>query len=244
MSKWRETRSLLLGRIQAGELAPGDRLPPEPELSAQLNVSRATLREALRALAEEGYVTRKSGAGTRVASLSRLRNVLNSNYALADLIRTTGKEPGTRGLRIHVTPAGGEVADALGIDPEEEVVSIERVRTADEKPLVLASHYLPYSLANIEQVTNLRLLGRQSIYEVLAHRPETVVARGLAKVTPAKASGSIAEKLEIPKGSLLMHLWQVDYSESGIPVLLSSEYFLSDAFEFTILRSGPGAVAP
>lgn len=54
-------------RIRAGEWAPGDRLPPERELCHELDVSRATLRQALGALERRGLVTRQQGRGTFVA---------------------------------------------------------------------------------------------------------------------------------------------------------------------------------
>ncbi len=50
------------GRIHRGELGPGDRLPPERELAAQLGVSRDRLREALLALEADGYLVAKRGA--------------------------------------------------------------------------------------------------------------------------------------------------------------------------------------
>lgn len=52
----------LRGRIHQGALGPGDRLPPERELAAQLGVSRDRLRDALAMLERDGYVVRKRGA--------------------------------------------------------------------------------------------------------------------------------------------------------------------------------------
>jgi GntR family transcriptional regulator, transcriptional repressor for pyruvate dehydrogenase complex len=52
--------------IRQGQLRPGDRLPSERELSEQLQVSRASLREALRALEIAGIVAAKQGGGTYI----------------------------------------------------------------------------------------------------------------------------------------------------------------------------------
>ena len=54
--------------IETGQLRPGERLPSEAELSKQLGVSRATLREALRLLEEEKIVIRRHGVGTFINS--------------------------------------------------------------------------------------------------------------------------------------------------------------------------------
>lgn len=55
--------------IVSGQLAPGDRLLPEPELAAQLGVSRNTLREAVRALIQANVLDVRRGDGTYVTSL-------------------------------------------------------------------------------------------------------------------------------------------------------------------------------
>ena len=59
----------LLGLIQSGNLKPGQKLPPERELSTILDVSRPSLREALRALSLLGVVNIRQGGGIYVSSL-------------------------------------------------------------------------------------------------------------------------------------------------------------------------------
>lgn len=56
------------GLIERGELRPGDRLPPERELAAQIGVSRPTLRTGLRSLATMGVVRSRQGAGTFITA--------------------------------------------------------------------------------------------------------------------------------------------------------------------------------
>src|SRR5581483_9202285 len=56
-------------RLAAGEFAVGQKLPPEPELMAQLAVGRTTIREAVRALAHAGYLDVRQGDGTYVRAL-------------------------------------------------------------------------------------------------------------------------------------------------------------------------------
>ncbi|MGH9060469.1 MAG: FadR/GntR family transcriptional regulator, partial [Acidimicrobiales bacterium] len=51
----------LLSAIKLGVVAPGERLPPERELASRLNVSRLTLREAIRSLQEAGWVVSRRG---------------------------------------------------------------------------------------------------------------------------------------------------------------------------------------
>jgi len=56
-----ETMERLLTAIRLGAVAPGERFPPEREFATQLGISRITLREALRALQQAGYVESRRG---------------------------------------------------------------------------------------------------------------------------------------------------------------------------------------
>jgi len=62
-----EVITQLKAMICGGELAPGDRLPPERELAEQLGVSRSSLREGIRTLTLLGVVETRHGSGTAVA---------------------------------------------------------------------------------------------------------------------------------------------------------------------------------
>src|SRR4029453_16663330 len=76
------------GGLPAGARPPpGPRLPPEPELAAELQASRATLREALRTMELEGLLRRRQGSGTFVAEHPRMANSLDVNFGVTDAIR-------------------------------------------------------------------------------------------------------------------------------------------------------------
>jgi DNA-binding FadR family transcriptional regulator len=66
-----ETVERLLQAIRLGVVGPGERLPAERELAARLGVSRVTLREAIRAVADAGYVESRRGryGGTFVVAV-------------------------------------------------------------------------------------------------------------------------------------------------------------------------------
>src|SRR5438309_7340880 len=72
-------------RITADQLAVGTQLPSEPKLAAELGVSRATVRDALRALEQEGLVRRVQGSGTYVAH-PRVPNSLDMNFGVTAAI--------------------------------------------------------------------------------------------------------------------------------------------------------------
>ncbi|MEV5507335.1 FadR/GntR family transcriptional regulator [Streptomyces orinoci] len=74
----------LRNQITSGEWPVGSRIPTEPELVEQLGVARNTVREAVRALAHNGLLDIRQGAGTFVVATSELAGVMNRRFAQAD----------------------------------------------------------------------------------------------------------------------------------------------------------------
>src|SRR5919206_4503842 len=126
-------------RIDRGEFPAGTRLPSEPELAAELQVPRATLREALRAMELEGLLRRRQGSGTFIAEHPRMANSLDVNFGVTDAIRAAGMTAGIARARHWVEPAPAGEAALLELEPGQDVVVVERVRTAEGKPVV-SSH--------------------------------------------------------------------------------------------------------
>jgi GntR family transcriptional regulator len=226
-------------RIDRGELPAGTRLPSEPELAAELRVSRATLREALRAMELEGLLRRRQGSGTFVASHPRMANSLDVNFGVTDAIRAAGMTAGIAHRRHWVEPASPGEAALLELEPGQDVLVIERVRTAEGKPVVLSRDLFPSRLvAGHPQAVEAML--ERSIYDVLERDLGIVIHHGVARFRPVRADYSVAGRLGVPRGELLLYLWQVDYAQDGTPVISSHEFHLADAFDFTVVRRGPG----
>jgi len=72
--------------IESGAWSVGSRIPPELELMQQLDVSRNTLREAIRALVHAGLLQTRQGSGTYVCSSSTLGAALQKRIQKANLI--------------------------------------------------------------------------------------------------------------------------------------------------------------
>lgn len=66
------------GLIDKGQLAPGDRLPPERELASMLSVSRASVRQAISALEAQGIVEIRHGEGTYILEAAATDEVIES----------------------------------------------------------------------------------------------------------------------------------------------------------------------
>lgn len=230
-------RDDLLSRIASGTIPPGSKLPPEPELAEEMGVSRPTLREALRSLEEDGFVTRTSGAGTYATHRPRLRNNLDVNFGVTEAIRAAGMEPGTSQSALHTGGASDEEAASLDLQPGDPVARLERVRTADSTAVVFSVDVVSASRVMALELTSMPLDG--SVYELL-ERHGTPVEHGVVSIEPVRADRGLAKRLDVKNGAPLLYLRQVDYGREGDPLLLSHEHHLAEAFEFTVVRRGPG----
>jgi GntR family transcriptional regulator len=233
-------RERLGARLAA--LRPGDRLPAEPQLADELDVSRPTLREALRSAEDAGLVVRRPGVGTVKTHRPPLANDLAVNIGVTELIEEHGLRPGTRQAAVQLRDATGEEADRLDLGPGDRVWVIDRVRTADEEAVVDSCDLIPEALLSSEEPTAEELTAG-SVYGFLSDKGHEV-RHGVASIHPVTAGAALARRLGVKRETLLLRLVQVDYDVEGAPVLLSIEHHLPNAFEFTVSRRGPGTGAP
>jgi DNA-binding GntR family transcriptional regulator len=227
---------LLRERVVAGEFGAGDRLPSEPELARELGVSRSSLRAAITLLEEDGLVWRRHGSGTYVTDRPPLRNDLSRNFGVSSMIESMGLEAGSVEESCGPEGAPAPVASALGIDVGEQVSVLRRVRTAGGRRVVDVTDWCPPAIIAPDEM---RDVGGGSIYSALAARGMTV-HHGVSTITPNAATGTVARRLGVPRGSLLLTLFQVDSTADGVVVLVSEEHHLADAFEISVYRRGPG----
>ena len=232
-------QSELSQRIDEGVFPAGARLPSEPLLATQLGVSRATLREALRSLESEGRLRRTWGSGTYVAERRRLPNSLDLNFGVTEAIRAAGMEPGTQHAQHWLEPVSSGEALRLGLEPGQDVLIVERVRTADGTAVVFSRDILPGWIVGTKAGAGDAML-RRSIYDVLEKDLGIVIDHGVASFRPVRADGTVAQRLGIRRGEMLLAIWQIDYDEEDRPILSSHEYHIADAFDFSVVRRGPG----
>jgi len=223
-------RDELLAELLDGTHPSGVKLPNEDELAERFGVSRATVREAVGGLVEAGYLARRHGSGTYVAGTLPRRHALDMSVSYLAMIRDAGMEPGLVVLDQSEHPAGEEEAEALRVNPGEALLRVERIRTADGRPVVYSVDRL--ALSHVADG------GRQldaSLYSVLAKGGHAV--RGAsARLRPVVADRRLADLLEVEPDGALLRIDQVDFDGDGHPVMLSAEWHVADAFELHINR--------
>lgn len=226
-------------RMLSGELVAGARLPSEPDLARSLGVSRSSLRAAIALLEADGVLRRLHGSGTYVTDLPQLRNDLSRNFGVSEMIAATGLKPGTARTRTALEPAPVDVAAAFAIPLGSPLSVLWRVRTAGARSVVESTDWCQPEVLSPRELSALK---GGSVYDALAAQG-LAIHHGVASISPTIAAGETAKHLNVPPGSLLLTLFQVDSTALGEVVLVSLEHHLADAFRFSVHRRGPGDLA-
>src|SRR5687768_15733169 len=121
------------------------KLPSEGQLAKRFNVSRATVRDAVRALVEAGYVTRRRGSGSYVTERRRMPHGLDSTLSYLAMIESAGVRAGMRVLEAAFEQCRAD-AGPLQLNPGDTVLVVERVRTADDRPVIYSHDRIPARL--------------------------------------------------------------------------------------------------
>lgn len=163
--KYLEIQNLLLQRIKNGDYQEGQLIPKEVDLAEQLNVSRPTVRHAIRNLVQGGYLERRKKRGTIVTQTKIKQQFTHVIESYNTEIQNNGLVAKTQVLNFSTEKASEEVAEALTIKPNTEVYKLVRLRSADNKPVVFVVTYLP-----IAQLPDLQKIDftHHSLYSELA----------------------------------------------------------------------------
>lgn len=223
--------------LESGSFAPGQKLPSENEIAHQLNISRVTLRTALQKLELLGYVDRKRGVGTFVLGSHKkhMDAGIERLVSISDVMRQRGHIPGTREIVVAAENADELIASQLQINVGDPITVISRVRTMDGTPLIYDNNIFPATIVP-QDVTPIKL--GDSLFAYILKTKKLDVTHAVARLVPAMADDFLAEKLEIPKGTLLIRLVQTHYiKENDSPVWQATLSFPDSKFNWYIVRT-------
>jgi GntR family transcriptional regulator len=230
-----QTQQHLLSLIENEVYQPGQQLPSEADLAAQLGISRPTLREALLYLEQEGVIVRKHGVGTFVApgyghrlesGLERLESILSS-------AARQGMATQMRGLSVEQMPADEELAERLGVAPDTPLTCVRRAIVVKRRP---AAYLVDYSPVTVLPPEAIGASFGGSVLDLLVQQNGIRVCESLAEIIAINADVLLAEQLEVEPGQALLLLAETLFTDDHTPIEFSRNYFLPDLFRFHVLR--------
>lgn len=206
----------ILNAIRDNVYKPGDRLPSEPDLASQFNVSRNSLREALNSLAEQGIIYRQRGIGTFVSPQSKtlLTADLINMVGTSSMIKAQKKTPGQLNFKFQLEQPSKKVSEGLQIPQTSKVMHVSRVRTADDVPVILSDEYFPNDIKGLDYgLEKYREYPNWSIYD---HFRESgyEFQYAIVNIHAVSADSHMAQSLKVDEGTPLLGLEQAHYSHA------------------------------
>lgn len=211
----------------------GERLPSEPELAKKLGVSRATLREAMRAFEAQGVIRRRQGSGTfvvgQVSVIDAGLEVLESIETMAERL---GLEVSVSDLNVDTFAADHEHAKALNVNTGARLTRVRRVMREENRPVAYLVDTLPEDVLKLEQ---LPANFKGSVLDFLLNRGDKLnLSR--AAISAIGATADVAKPLEIQRGDVLLYFSAQLFNIAGKVVDYSTSYFIPGYFNFYVNR--------
>jgi GntR family transcriptional regulator len=221
----------------------GERIPGEPQLAAEIGISRPTLREAIRMLVSDGLLDRRHGIGTFVVRVPapRIERGIDELFSLSTAIEQLGYAPATGEHAVAMEAGSVTVADELRRARGTQVVHLTRVRLADGRPVILCDDYFVADLVpglTPEQIDG-EVVSLGSLYGWFDQHLSLPIDSALTHIEPVAASATMAKALNVPTGAPLLRLRQTHYTANGTPVLYSENVHNSNVIQFHVQRRRP-----
>ncbi len=209
--------------MEQGAINPGDALPSERDLAAELGVSRVTVRKALRRLVEEGLLIQQRGAGTFVAS--RVDQPLSKLTSFTEDVSSRGMSPGVTWLDRSTGTAMPEEALALNLSPGAKVSRLYRIRLANGNPMCVEQATLPRHMLPDPTVVE------TSLYATLAKLGRHPV-RALQRLRAELLNMEHARLLQVAPGTPCLYIERRSFLAEGHPVEFVRSHYRGDSYDF------------
>jgi GntR family transcriptional regulator len=219
-------------RISRGEYPPGSQLPSESELSRELGVSRVTVREALRVLAQENLLVKAQGRGTFVAENALAKQPARTFTGYLEDLYDQLERVSIKQIETTRVPVTDEIRSILALgEDEKEVVRIKRTRYVDEEPYAFTINVLPLDIGKYLNQENLKA---SPLVRILEEDLKIQITDAHETISAAAADTEIANSLGIAFLSPVMHVRRVLFTLEETPLQMVDSFYRADKFRYSV----------
>jgi len=222
---YRRLKTALGEAIASSLLKRGAVIPSERTLSAELDISRVTVRKAIDELVADGLLNRRHGAKTIVSS--RLEKSLATMTSFSEDMRWRGLQPGCIWISREICRPSPAEMMALGLSASDQVARLKRIRTADGTPIAIETAALPARfLPRPEEVGD-------SLYEALDAQGSMPV-RAIQRMQSSPIGQEDARLLKAPGDISLLVVERRCFLADGQIVEFTETRYRGDVYDFVV----------
>lgn len=203
---WQQIHDDLVRRLDAGEFVRS--FPSELDLADQYEVSRQTVREALRRLRAAGVVRGERGRTSRLTDPAEIDQPLGTLYSLFFSVEAAGQEQCSVVRQLKLI-ADGVVSDRLGLEGSTPLIYLERLRLAGGAPLALDRVWLPASVARPLLEADFT---RTALYAELRERCGVGLTDGEERLRAVVATNAEKQLLDLPAGVAVLSIERIGFN--------------------------------
>lgn len=227
---YHQLKASILKDIEAGRWRAGEQLPTEDALIARFRVSKITVRQALRELAQMGYIRREQGRGTFVQG-PPLEEGPRELRSFTSEMRSHGLKATSQVLEQGIGAAPEDVARHLALEEGAQVFRLQRLRFADAEPMGIQTAYVPIALAPGIEALNFT---DASLYEVLASRYGLFPATARETHQAVAVPDDVAPLLRAEAGSPALKAERLTLLADGRPLECVQSVMRGDRYKIVL----------
>jgi GntR family transcriptional regulator len=221
---WYQLSQQLRADIIGGKLKPGEKIDAEVPLAKRYGISVAPVRQALRVLEEEGFITRRRGSGTFISedlnlpgqAVTSLEALYSHEFSKAAQVLDYAAVPVPARFAVH-------------FPQESQLTQVTRLAFRDGRPWSFGTLYFPIAF---REIITPDLLKRYPLYRILEEHCGIVLNRSQFEAKAVAADAETARHLEIEPYSPCLTLSSVGFDKDGKTIGAFSMAFLGDPFVF------------
>ncbi|MEH7253282.1 GntR family transcriptional regulator [Neobacillus niacini] len=199
---YKQIKEILIKEIQAAVGETDRPISTEYELVQRFHVSRAPVRQALKELADEGYVYRERAKGTFPVQELPVRPPGLELGGLVGFLRDQGLDCTSKILSVDRVLSTEKLCAILGLTPSDKVLRISRLIYLTGKPLVWTQTYL--NLSEDIKLGKREVEKVDSVFRLLENEQGIYVSRGDHQISASGANSMEAELLGIKIGDPIL----------------------------------------
>ncbi|MDA3906712.1 MAG: GntR family transcriptional regulator [Bacteroidales bacterium] len=223
-----QVEKLLRELIEIPKYKDGELFPKEVDMANLMGISRNTVRQAISKLVMEGLLERKKGVGTKVAK-QNIRTKLQSWMSFTQEMKGRGLTVVNYNIDVEKVIADAEVAQALEIAINTEVIKLSRLRGDNDGPFVLFVSWLHprIGLSGTEDFT-------RPLYEIIENNHSIVADLSREEIKAICANKKVSELLGISDTDPVLNRIRCVYDPGKRPIEFCKVYYRADKFSYTI----------
>lgn len=224
----------LIDLLRSEEYTAGSSIPSEHELAERFNVSRATVREALKGLVQEGMLDCRHGKGYFVMSREAvIHKPITQLQSVTELMADMGYTVENRVLRVREELPSPQVRRELQLGDGQTIIQLERVRCSREEPLIYSIDMFPRAF--------IRGLWQEqdwsgSLFDLFDSRWQVLIVSSRARIRATMLPASLCAEIGVPAQTAWLCMEQLNVTRDGQPVLFSQDYHRGENFSFNVTR--------